>query len=39
MLQQQMMRPPELTIRPGTRVRVWINRPLLLPEQQMGVGK
>ena len=38
-LQQQMMRPPELTIRPGTRVRVWINRPLLLPEQQMGVGK
>jgi type IV secretion system protein VirB10 len=32
-LSQQMMRPPELTIRPGTRVRVWITKPLVLPEQ------
>jgi type IV secretory pathway VirB10-like protein len=36
-LGQQLRRPPEITIRPGDRVRVWINKPIALPEFRVAV--
>jgi type IV secretory pathway VirB10-like protein len=34
-VQQAMNRPPEISIRPGQRLRIWINQPVVLPEEKL----